>query len=161
MHIPKAFKQDDSEQLHELIHQHPLATLICHDSEGINASRIPFILAKSDNNSDVLRAHIAKVNPLWENVDQWVLAMIDQLTAQQEATQVTPWSSSDAPEQYINDMLTTVVGIEVEINSMVGKWKLSQNQPEKNKRGVVSGLSQQQGYFHKEVAALIKTQLDS
>jgi len=74
--------------------------------------------------------------------DKWNLAMINNLTNQHEAKQAQPWSISDAPEQYIQKMLPAIVGFEIEILSITGKWKVSQNQPEKNKQGVYVELSQ-------------------
>lgn len=66
--------------------------------------------------------------------------MIDSLTKENEAKQDEPWSISDSPETYINKMLPAIVGIEIAIDSIEGQWKLSQNQPEVNKLGVIQGL---------------------
>jgi len=74
--------------------------------------------------------------------NQWNFNMINDLTNLHEAQQTTPWAISDAPKEYIDKMLPAIVGFEIEILSMTGKWKVSQNQPDKNKRGVYEGLSQ-------------------
>jgi transcriptional regulator len=66
--------------------------------------------------------------------------MIDSLTSEHESMQEMPWSISDAPDTYINKMLPAIVGIEISVSSMEGQWKLSQNQPEVNKFGVIKGL---------------------
>jgi transcriptional regulator len=72
--------------------------------------------------------------------EKWIYNMIDSLTNEHESTQKIPWSISDAPESYINKMLPAIVGIEVSIDSIEGQWKLSQNQPDINKFGVIKGL---------------------
>jgi transcriptional regulator len=66
--------------------------------------------------------------------------MIDSLTSEHESMQEMPWSISDAPDTYINKMLPAIVGIDISVSSMEGQWKLSQNQPEVNKFGVIKGL---------------------
>ena len=70
----------------------------------------------------------------------WNCELLQKLTHAHEAGRDDPWSISDAPQEYIQRMLTAIVGIEVVIDSMEAKWKLSQNQPELNQRGVVGGL---------------------
>ena len=74
--------------------------------------------------------------------DKWNLDMVNNLTNHHEAQQPQPSSISDAPQEYIQRMLPAIVGIEIEILSMMGKWKVSQNQPDKNKQGVYAELSQ-------------------
>jgi transcriptional regulator len=44
-----------------------------------------------------------------------------------------PWKMTDAPKEYIHQMLTAIVGIEIEITTMIGKWKLSQNREERDR----------------------------
>ncbi|MDE1463841.1 FMN-binding negative transcriptional regulator [Spartinivicinus poritis] len=73
----------------------------------------------------------------------WNRAMIDRLTVEHEASQKNPWTLNDAPEGYIDKMLQAIVSVKVEIVSIIGKWKLSQNQSEKNRNGVINGLSSQ------------------
>jgi transcriptional regulator len=51
-----------------------------------------------------------------------------------------PWTPSDAPADYIDRMLGMIVGIEIPIDTLVGKWKVSQNRPNADKLGVVAGL---------------------
>ncbi len=206
MHIPKKFQQNDSEQLNDIIQQYPFGSLVTHSDAGIEANHIPFVLNQS-HGKDSLQGHIAKVNPLWENIndndevlvifhgpncyvspnyyptkketgkavptwnyivvhvrgtisfkrdDQWNLEMINQLTAQHEIEQSIPWSTADAPESYIQKMLPAIVGIEIEISSIKGQWKLSQNQPEVNQTGVVEGLSKVDEANSQKIAELVK-----
>jgi len=65
------------------------------------------------------------------------------LTAQQESSRNRPWSVNDAPAEFLNQIKQAIVGVEVQIESMVGKWKVSQNQPSKNRATVVQGLEEE------------------
>jgi len=70
----------------------------------------------------------------------WVRGLLDALTAEHEAAFPAPWKPADAPGDYLEGRIAAVVGIEIEVTRLVGKWKLSQNQPERNRAGVVEGL---------------------
>ena len=87
--------------------------------------------------------------------EKWIYNMIESLTNIHESNQETPWSMADAPDTYIKKMLPAVVGIEISIDSIKGQWKLSQNQPEINKFGVVKGLLGHED----EVSNLVKDQM--
>jgi transcriptional regulator len=71
----------------------------------------------------------------------WIHGQMERLTGQMEATQPRPWSIDEAPPDYIEALLATVVGVEIVVDRLEGKWKLSQNQPEVNRAGVVAGLT--------------------
>lgn len=73
----------------------------------------------------------------------WLRRQLEALVARHEAGFAEPWQISDAPPDYIDRMLTAIVGIEIVITSLVGKWKISQNQPAANRAGVVAGLREQ------------------
>lgn len=70
----------------------------------------------------------------------WVRTQLEALTAHNEAAFAAPWQVSDAPHEYIDKLLGAVVGIEIVITRLVGKWKTSQNQAESNREGVAHGL---------------------
>ncbi|MBI2308700.1 MAG: FMN-binding negative transcriptional regulator [Rhodocyclales bacterium] len=70
----------------------------------------------------------------------WLRRHLEALTRQQEAAFAEPWAVSDAPADYLEKMLGAIVGVELTITSLHGKWKTSQNQPEANRAGVVQGL---------------------
>lgn len=70
----------------------------------------------------------------------WLRAHLEALTARHEAALSAPWRVDDAPADYIDAMIRGVVGIEIVITRLVGKWKMSQNQPLRNRAGVVAGL---------------------
>ncbi len=70
----------------------------------------------------------------------WLRAQLEELTAHNEAPFSEPWAVSDAPQDYIEKLMTAIVGIEMVITKLSGKWKVSQNQPAQNQAGVVAGL---------------------
>ena len=51
-----------------------------------------------------------------------------------------PWKVSDAPEEFVAKLVGGIVGVEMPIGRLVGKWKLGQNRPEADQRGMVDGL---------------------
>lgn len=206
MHVPKVFQQEDPTVLHALMVKYPLASLIVYSATGIEVNHIPFFLNKSKGKLS-LQGHIAKANPLWQNVKDnaevllvfhgpncyispnyyptkkehgkavptwnyvavhikgvmkyrfdadFKLEMLNNLTIQHEQSQEKPWSINDAPAHYIKRMLPAIVGLEIEVLSITGKWKVSQNQPEINKQGVVSGLSNEKTTNALSMADLVK-----
>jgi transcriptional regulator len=70
----------------------------------------------------------------------WLRAQLEDLTAHNEAPLSESWAVSDAPQEYIEKMMTAIVGIEMVITKLSGKWKVSQNQPAQNQAGVVACL---------------------
>ncbi|MCC7326581.1 MAG: FMN-binding negative transcriptional regulator [Burkholderiales bacterium] len=71
----------------------------------------------------------------------WLRAFVTRLTERHEARQVMPWHVTDAPADYIESMLGAIIGIEIELGSLVGKWKASQNRDADDRAGVVDGLT--------------------
>lgn len=71
----------------------------------------------------------------------WLLANVSALTDQQEGRRARPWSVTDAPDSFVAAQLKGIVGIEIAITSLEGKFKASQNRPEADRHGVVEGLS--------------------
>jgi len=67
-------------------------------------------------------------------------AIVHQLTQRHEAAQSRPWAVTDAPADYIDQMLRAIVGIEIPLRSLVGKFKLSQNRPAQDLAGVTAAL---------------------
>ena len=70
----------------------------------------------------------------------WLLAHVENLTRIHEAAFPEPWMVSDAPAEYIASMIKGVVGFEMRITRLEGKWKLGQNRSESDRHGVVEGL---------------------
>lgn len=70
----------------------------------------------------------------------WLRAQVDALTRQQETPFDEPWAVSDAPEPFVAAQLRGIVGLEIEIARLEGKWKVSQNRGEADRAGVTAGL---------------------
>jgi transcriptional regulator len=99
------------------------------------------------------KAETGKVVPTWNyevlNVHgrlvvhddaDWVLNLVTTLTNRHEQPRAEPWHVTDAPESYTRAQLRAIVGVELVISKVEGKAKMSQNQPERNRTGVVAGL---------------------
>lgn len=82
----------------------------------------------------------------------WLDTQIYALTDRHEAARAEPWAVSDAPRQYIESQLRGIVGIEIDIRQIEGKWKVSQNRPEADRIGVAQGLTE----AHPDMAALVR-----
>ncbi len=70
----------------------------------------------------------------------WVGAQVEQLTTEQESPRAEPWAVEDAPAPFIEGQLRGIVGIEIEVAAIEGKWKASQNRSEADREGVAAGL---------------------
>ena len=71
---------------------------------------------------------------------EWVRGMVTQLTERHEGGRPVPWHVSDAPADFIDATLRAIVGIEIEVTRVGGKFKLSQNRDAADRTGVVLGL---------------------
>lgn len=88
----------------------------------------------------------------------WLRALLERLTDRHEAAEPQPWHVADAPADHVEKMLPAIVGIEIAIERIEGKFKLSQNHPERNRLGVVAGLRRRDGDGDVELAALMALQ---
>lgn len=89
-------------------------------------------------NYAVVHAH----GPLRIHQDrEWLRAHLERLTRRHESGRDDPWEVADAPADFLETLIGAVVGIELEINRLVGKWKLSQNRAAPDIAGVISGLA--------------------
>jgi transcriptional regulator len=70
----------------------------------------------------------------------WVRGLVQRLTNHYESTRSAPWQVTDAPSDFIEQQLRAIVGIEIPIIRLIGKWKVSQNRPVADREGVVQGL---------------------
>jgi len=71
----------------------------------------------------------------------WLHALVTRLTQRHEDGRTLPWHVSDAPADYLDTMLAAIVGIEIEVTRLEGKFKLSQNRPPEDQAGVMLGLA--------------------
>lgn len=86
---------------------------------------------------------------------EWLTPQLNALTTAREAQRPQPWAVTDAPADYIEAQKKAIVGLEIEIAELDGKWKVSQNQPEANRRSVVAAFSADEGT--REMAELVRT----
>ena len=193
MYLPKHFEETSQQLLFDLIKAHPLATVVTLSESGLNANHIPLMIAENENGEKVLRGHVARANPILNDIGlspstllvfqgdehyitpswyatkketekvvptwnyvvvhvrgkmrvvedaAWLHKQLNDLTVQQESSRDQPWSLSDAPPEFIEQIKKAIVGFEVQIESLVGKWKVSQNQPQVNRESVAEGLEQ-------------------
>ncbi len=73
---------------------------------------------------------------------RFVRGVVGRLTRRHEASEPHPWKMSDGPADYIEDLLSRVVGLEITITSMQGKSKLSQNKDDRDRQGVIDALTE-------------------
>jgi len=71
---------------------------------------------------------------------QWLLAVVSALTDHHEGARHQPWHVADAPDDYIASTLASIVGLELHVERVEGKAKLSQNRSEADRAGVIDGL---------------------
>ena len=86
----------------------------------------------------------------------WLRTLLESLTAHNEAAFPAPWSVSDAPADYIEKSMRVIVGIEMVVTRLIGKWKVSQNQPARNREGVINGLQASTGPEAPTMARLVE-----
>ncbi|MCL9847749.1 FMN-binding negative transcriptional regulator (plasmid) [Ralstonia solanacearum P673] len=68
MYVPTDFDESRPEALHALIADYPLGTLVTHGKSGLDANHIPFLLNAEEGRLGVLHAHVARANPVWQDV---------------------------------------------------------------------------------------------
>jgi len=73
---------------------------------------------------------------------EWLGQQVGELTDHHEANRPTPWKVGDAPDAFVAAQLRGIIGIEIGVVQLTGKWKVSQNRPEADRRGVHAGLTQ-------------------
>jgi len=71
---------------------------------------------------------------------KWLRGVVGKLTKAMESSQAVPWKMADAPPGFIAGQLENIVGIEIPIRSLIGKWKTSQNRPVEDRIGAAAGL---------------------
>ena len=117
---------------------------------------LPQTKIERDHVLNTIRDYVAthKVVPTWnyavvhahgvlQTVEHapWLHQLVSRLTAHQEAPRETPWAVGDAPEDFVQQMLRAIVGIQIPVDRLVGKWKVSQNRSEADRTGVADGLA--------------------
>lgn len=85
----------------------------------------------------------------------WLHRLVTRLTETHESALPQPWAVSDAPDDYIGRMLKAIVGIELRIDGLEGKWKVSQNRPAADRAGVAAGLAAGPADMQQQMAVLV------
>jgi len=101
------------------------------------------------------KAETGKVVPTWNYAvvhaygrmsihegPDWLRAHLETLTNIHEAASAAPWRVADAPDEYVSAMMKGIVGIELRLTRLEGKWKASQNRPERDRLAVAEGLGE-------------------
>ena len=117
----------------------------------------------------VTKQETGKVVPTWNYVAihaygkprfiedaEWLRALVTELTETHERPRADPWAVTDAPADFVDGMLRAIVGFELRIERLEGKWKMSQNRPPKDRARVLEGLAQKDGEVHAAVAEQIR-----
>jgi transcriptional regulator len=185
MYVPTHFAAASQADMLALIAAHPLGALVRAGADGLEADHVPFELVppSSDAPCGVLRAHVARANPIWRGDGApvlvlfqgassyvspllydleaaggravptwnyavvhahgrlraiedpaWILAHMTRLTGRHEDARAG-WKVEDAPRDYIDKLVRTTVGIEIVVEGLEAKFKLSQNRsPDERKR---------------------------
>lgn len=89
----------------------------------------------------------------------WLFAHLEEATSTHEATQALPWKLADAPVGFIEQLVANIVGIEIPVERLDGKWKVSQNRPTADRLGVVAGLLGTGTEPATQMAALVRERL--
>ena len=86
----------------------------------------------------------------------WLRRFVEQLTNRHEGERREPWKVTDAPAEYIEKQLGAIIGLEITISRLLGKWKVSQNRPPHDRDGVAEGLSREGGPSAAAMADLVR-----
>ncbi len=86
----------------------------------------------------------------------WLRTLVGRLTDTHEAARAQRWRVEDAPDGYLQSMLAAIVGIEIPISRIQGKWKVSQNRSAADRAGVAEGLDAQTADDARHMAALVR-----
>lgn len=86
----------------------------------------------------------------------WLIEHISELTDSHESKNAVSWKVSDAPADYIDSMVNAIVGIEIPITRLTGKWKLSQNRTKADQAGVIAGLESEHSEKTKAMSRIIQ-----
>jgi transcriptional regulator len=77
----------------------------------------------------------------WRHDEAWLRGLLEALTSRHESGSAEPWQVSDAPPEYLRKMLGAIVGFEIQLRELTGKWKASQNRSDADVQGVIAGLA--------------------
>jgi transcriptional regulator len=87
--------------------------------------------------------------------DAWLRRQLDDLTLSREGRRTQPWQVDDAPPDFVAMQMRAIVGVEIPISRIEGKWKMSQNRPQADREGVIAGF-RESGEAGEVLATLVK-----
>ena len=91
---------------------------------------------------------------------EWLRDMLDRLSARHEAREAAPWRMRDLPPSYLESMLRGIVGLEIAVSRLEGKFKLSQNRPASDRPRIIAALEHREDEGSRDVAALMRQRGD-
>lgn len=91
----------------------------------------------------------------------WLRELVERLTSRHESGRPEPWKVTDAPAEFVEQMLGAIVGIEIPLTRLRGKWKVSQNRPSADRDGVVKGLREVNDSDARAMSAHVKKAAES
>ena len=179
-----AFREDRVEVLHAAIRELHFGLLVTHPADGFATSYLPWELDAERGPCGTLVGHLARYNPqpswytcksddplqvpTWDYLsvesrgtlkvfdDQARLhGLLARLVDRNEAGREHRWYITDAPDDYVREQMRYIVGIELEIDSLVGRYKLSQNRDAADQEGARAGLAAAPTERERELAKAI------
>ena len=87
--------------------------------------------------------------------DAWLRRQLEDLTLSREGRRSEPWKVDDAPAEFVAMQMRAIVGVEIPIRHIEGKWKMSQNRPQADREGVIAGF-REGGEAGEVLAKLVK-----
>lgn len=90
------------------------------------------------------------------NDRDWLRDMLDRLSTRHEAREAAPWRMRELPPAYLDSMLRGIVGVEIAVSRLEGKFKLSQNRPSADRPRIVAALERREDEGSRDVAALMR-----
>ncbi len=91
----------------------------------------------------------------------WLRNLVERLTRRFEGARTEPWHVTDAPASYIDAQLRAIVGLEIPITRLLGKWKMSQNKSVVDRAGVEQGLRATGDSAAATLARLVERSIES
>lgn len=91
---------------------------------------------------------------------EWLRNLVEGLTVRYETGRADAWKITEAPAEYIDKMLGAIVGLEIPISRLTGKWKFSQNRPTADRMGTIAGLRREASPTNAAVAELMQRYQD-
>ncbi|MGH7099346.1 MAG: FMN-binding negative transcriptional regulator [Stellaceae bacterium] len=186
VYLPSVFTEARPEVLIAHIERYDFALLVSHDGAGLQASRIPVLLAREGDRL-TLQGHLARANPqvshlaaggevltvftgphayvsptwyqagpsvpTWNYADVhaygtarlvaengWLRDLLHRLSERHERGNPTPWRMADQPPDYLAMMVKGIIGFEIAVTRLEGKYKLSQNRPAGDRPRIIAAL---------------------